>query len=408
MSRKIAFIWHRLGPYHLARAAAMAGIGDMTIVEMSGKDMTYKWSSTKNAQVKFRRRTVFRNIDCDSVPPATVRQELWATLDRAQPDVVFIPSWGANYAIAATEWAIRKDCARVVFTVSAATDKVRKWPAEWVKSRVVRNFGVGLVGGERHAQYLATLGIPRQRVWGGYNCIDNDYYVRAADKAHAEAGSLQRALGLPGRYFLTTCRFIAKKNISLLLKAYERFLSLHPDRAAAPDLVVLGDGPLRPDYERLIGELGIANRVRMPGFKQYDELPKYYGLAEAFVLPSAQEQWGLVVNEAMACGLPVFVSRSCNCVVELVDPLRNGDIFDPTDAEGLANLLLAFDAKTLEQKAKMGRASREIVARYSPQNFAANVWAAAEAALVHTPRGASMFSRVLLRRLALRRNVVDA
>jgi glycosyltransferase involved in cell wall biosynthesis len=82
------------------------------------------------------------------------------------------------------------------------------------------------------------------------------------------------------------------------------------------DLVLLGDGPLKADLCRLIDDLRIRNRVLMPGFKQYEELPAYYALARAFVHASATEQWGLVVNEASASGLPVIVSNRCGCVPE--------------------------------------------------------------------------------------------
>ncbi len=79
------------------------------------------------------------------------------------------------------------------------------------------------------------------------------------------------------------------------------------------DLVLLGDGPLKPTLLKLISSLGLESCVHLPGFKQYDELPVYLGLAETFIHASTTEQWGLVVNEAMASGLPVLVSNRCGC-----------------------------------------------------------------------------------------------
>ena len=78
----------------------------------------------------------------------------------------------------------------------------------------------------------------------------------------------------------------------------------------------------------------------MPGFKQYDELPIYYGLAGAFIHASTTEQWGLVVNEAMAAGLPVIVSERCGCAPDLVENGRNGFTFDPYDVDALTHLML--------------------------------------------------------------------
>src|SRR6185369_3826531 len=92
-------------------------------------------------------------------------------------------------------------------------------------------------------------------------------------------------------------------------------------------LVLLGDGPT--NLIRLIADLELQDSVLLPGFKQYEELPTYYGLANAFVHASTSEPWGLVINEAVASGLPVIVSNRCGCAPELVN--GNGFTFDPTN-----------------------------------------------------------------------------
>src|SRR5262249_59830905 len=102
---------------------------------------------------------------------------------------------------------------------------------------------------------------------------------------------------------------------------------------AAWKLVLLGEGEQRAKLEGLRDALGLRNDVSMPGFKQYDELPAYYGLASAFVHTSTTEQWGLVVNEAMAAGLPVLVSERCGCGPDLVREGVNGFTFDPRQPE---------------------------------------------------------------------------
>ena len=125
------------------------------------------------------------------------------------------------------------------------------------------------------------------------------------------------SLGLPERYFLASARFVPKKNLLRLLEAYAGYR-----RRAGADawhLVLLGDGELRGDIERRSALPDLAGAVILPGFRQYDELPAYYGLARAFVHASTTEQWGLVVNEAMAAGLPVLVSDRCGCAPDLVE-----------------------------------------------------------------------------------------
>jgi glycosyltransferase involved in cell wall biosynthesis len=109
--------------------------------------------------------------------------------------------------------------------------------------------------------------------------------------------------------------------------------------------------------------------VVFAGFQQGDAVPAYYGLASCLVLPSISETWGLVVNEAMAAGLPVLVSQRCGCVPELVQPGVNGYVFDPLDTEGLARLLGVMSSETADA-GRMSEASRQIVALYTPETWA--------------------------------------
>ena len=114
--------------------------------------------------------------------------------------------------------------------------------------------------------------------------------------------------------------------------------------------------------------------IHFPGFVQIEELPLYYGLAATFILPSSHfEQWGLVVNEAMAAGLPVLVSRVCGCAPELVQEGVNGFTFDPDDTEGLARLMWQMSWGEVDLEA-MSQASQSIISVWTPGTFAENLF----------------------------------
>jgi glycosyltransferase involved in cell wall biosynthesis len=129
---------------------------------------------------------------------------------------------------------------------------------------------------------------------------------------------------------------------------------------------------------------------------QYDTLPAYYGLASAFILPSVIEPWGLVVNEAMAAGLPVLVSERCGCAQDLVQRGRNGFTFDPCDIEDQASLMLRLSSMPETQRSAMGLASQEIISRWTPELFAQNLEKAAQAARTAPRRSVSVLDRVIL------------
>ncbi len=288
----------------------------------------------------------------------------------------------------------------------------------------------------------------------------------------------RKAYGLPERYFLSLGRMVEKKNLATLVAAYGRYCdewrepecaeigrrgdqtSDESARQGPVSLVFVGSGELEGALRKQARVLGLAvvdrsnwkagqsseTRDSLPatsheenrgtvffyGFRQIEENAVFYALAEAFVLPSLKEEWGLVVNEAMAAGLPVIVSRTAGCAEDLLPEatasrssqcsvgsvqfggsettenckpqtensleLRsNGFVFDPSSVDALSEALrriaegepadggaeparqpIGKPAATL--KAEMGRRSREIVAKFSCENFARQALRAAEEA----------------------------
>jgi glycosyltransferase involved in cell wall biosynthesis len=279
---------------------------------------------------------------------------------------------------------------------STAIDAPRPWWREWPKRRVVDLCETALVAGTRHKKYLTQLGMPEDRIWSGYDVVDNAHFAEGADKARKRGSFLRNELALPARYMLTCCRFVKKKNLKRLIEGYAHYRR----RADTPRaLVLVGDGPQRDALEERVTRLGLDDDVYFPGFGQYDDLPPYYGLADAFVLPSTHEQWGLVVNEAMAAGLPVLVSERCGCAPDLVIDGENGHTFDPYDVDAIANALGRLP-ENKEALRRMGRASRKRVQEWTPQTFARNLGEAAErAASIQTP-SAGWSDTLLLRALA--------
>ncbi|MBK8934854.1 MAG: glycosyltransferase family 4 protein [Chloroflexi bacterium] len=158
---------------------------------------------------------------------------------------------------------------------------------------------------------------------------------------------------------MASSRFVARKNLIGLLKAYQVYMEQIRQREVQPwRLVILGDGEERENLEEFISGYQIDG-VTLAGFRQIEELPIYYGLANAFIHPALQEQWGLVVNEAMACGLPVFVSEKCGCAYDLIHPGENGYTFDPGSISQISDLMLQATIGELDLKlwAKLAKRS---------------------------------------------------
>ena len=396
---RLAILFHRLGPYHRVRLEAAARLGEIWCIEGGGVDTTYAWDAVTSGG-HFHRLTLFPNADSGQMPVREVRRAVASALDRVNPAVVAIPGWEDRLALAALEWAVKTRKAIVLMSDSNEFDVSRNVFKEWVKRCIVALCAAGLVAGTTAADYLEKLGMNRRVIFPGYDVVDNEHFTVGAAKARNLGVTTLSKYRLPPRYFLASARFVEKKNLARLIEAYARYKRLsvrkeQGNKTETWDLVLLGDGPLKRELGREIAELGLAEDVRLPGFKQYDELPTYYGLASAFVHASTVDQWGLVVNEAMAAGLPVLVSNRCGCVPDLLQEGVNGFSFDPLDVEQLASLM--FKLSTLNsQLSTFGAASRDTIKRWSPEVFAENLWKAVEVAISSPTPKPRRIDRVLL------------
>lgn len=379
----IAVSWNRFGPYHLARLAAGATQFPEVSIEMSA------WR-TETSAVTFCGLTVFPDLDCISLDNRMVAKQVQAVLDPLRPAAVAIPSWGAPYSLGALAWCLRTGTPSIVMGVSNPQDKPRNSLKKCLKRRIVSSFGAGLVC---KPDNLAALGMPPEAIHIGYNVVDNRYFSEGAAALRGTAAELRRVCNQPRPFLLVVASSIHKKNLATLLEGYNLFS--RTAEGSGLDLVLLGDDPLRTELEQQVARLRLGGRVHFPGFAQYDALPAWNAMASALVLPSTVKQWGLVVNEAMAAGLPVLVSHHCGCAEVLVEDGRNGWRFDPSEPAGIARCLSTFAALP-DGGAAFGGRSRELIAAWTPLRFAHKLAHAATIAVQrsHSPQ---WLNRLLLR-----------
>lgn len=385
---RIAILFDNFGPYHIARLLGAAHQAEVIAVEAAPTRAEYAWAAPAVPAPLDHVALSGRGRAADIIA------ELDAMLGPRAPDCIALPGWSSRASLAALRWARRRGIPAIVMSESNGWDFTRRPAAEWIKRRIVAHFSAGLVTSASQAAYLATLGLPDAALFRGYNAVDNAYFARsAAGAAMPEIHGIPLPETLRGHYFLASNRFIAKKNLARLLDAYAAFRQGRSDDPADWPLVLLGDGELRPALEAQRAALGLERHVLMPGFRQIDDLPRFYGTAGAFVHASTTEQWGLVVNEAMASGLPVAVSRRCGCAEVLVEDGVTGLLFDPLDVPAMtAALTRLTDPAAVRALAAAGRAR---VDEWGPERFGSGMAAAARHALAH-PRRATPIDRSVL------------
>jgi 1,2-diacylglycerol 3-alpha-glucosyltransferase len=375
---RVAIMFDTFGPYHLARLNAVGAVLPTLGLEVASRSAIYDWDPTSGAST-FERTTLFRGRGSRNYRFEEIASKLDDVLQAFKPEAVLVPGWASKAAIGMLRWAIRQNVPAVILSESTAHDAPRSPWREAVKRGLVGCFAAGLVGGRSHAAYLEQLGLPRDRIFFGYDIVDNMHFAHGTAEARADEAAERNRLALLDRFFLASARFVPNKNLIGLIDAYAHYRQ--GAGASAWGLVLLGDGAQRAEIEARIAAHGIGDHVALPGFKQYGDLPAYYGLAGAFVHVSRVEPWGLVVNEAMAAGLPVVVSSSCGCAPELVTEGKNGFVVEAGDIGILADRLAELAGMDPNARSEMGERSSEIIAPWSPARFAEGCRATVETAM---------------------------
>ena len=208
-------------------------------------------------------------------------------------------------------------------------------------------FDAHLYVGHRNLEYLKHYGVKDARLFFSPHFVDNEWWAGRAEAA--DEIKMKMKIKKEDTVFLFAGKFIPKKRVMDLLEA----------AAGVPEarVVVVGDGSLRAELEARAAQPDLAGRVEFAGFKNQKELPAYLAAADCLVLPSdGTETWGLIVNEAMACGKPAIVSEACGCAPDLIEEGETGYRFKLGDTRALAECLREFAARKNEDWSKRVRA----------------------------------------------------
>lgn len=369
MSRRIVILTEIIAPYRIPVFNALAERDevDLHVIFLAETDPTQRQWRVHKEDIRFsyevlagfRRRIRGRNVLLN-----------WGTekaLQRAAPDAILCGGYNYFASWTALRWAERNQVPFHLWVESTKKNLRRgdRW-TESLKIKFLRRCQGFVVPGQAAFDYLAGYGVPRDRVFVAPNAVDNHFFERQSSWVRQQADLYRHNLSLPPRFFLFVGRLVKEKGIFDLLDAY-RVLPVEIRREIG--LVFVGDGPAFAELNRQARSEG---SIRLAGFAQQERLASYYALADALVFPTHTDRWGLVVNEAMACGLPIICSDAAGCVEDLVQGCGNGRIVPARDIAELS-AAMAEIASDHELLIRMGRRSREQIQGYSPELCAAGI-----------------------------------
>jgi glycosyltransferase involved in cell wall biosynthesis len=293
---------------------------------------------------------------------------VWGLIRKSHFDAAILPGYfyfTAWIAIAAAKWSGTP----IIFVTDSHS--LRSWNAQspwklrfkkWLVRRIFSLGNAIMVSSSGGVAYLKSLGFSSDRIFLVPTAVDNDWWTEQAFRVDRAAVRANWKIPQDATVAVFCAKLQPWKGPMDLLEAFAQ--------ANVPNsyLVYAGDGPEKGNLERKATELGLADRVKFLGFVNQSQLPSAYCASDFLVLPSLFEPFGLVVNEAMLCGLPVIVSDRVGAKFDLVRSEENGYVFPAGNVNALAEILRQI-LQDPTKIALMGAAARQRMKTWSPTEY---------------------------------------
>jgi glycosyltransferase involved in cell wall biosynthesis len=322
----------------------------------SGFGVAFKWDLP-----------MFEGYECTELASGRSEQpprwlELWSALRAAKPNLVILTGWQKSALIKLALLA-RFTGIPVLVRGDSNDLRLRSWPIRCMHWLLFRLYDGFLVVGRANRRLYQAHGIQDARLSSCPHFVDNRRFQAFSDQARREAVALRQRWSIPSEAvcLLYAGKLEPKKRILDLLAALRLALPLASHRL---HLLVVGSGVLQGQAQAYAQEHSLP--VTFAGFLNQSEIPKSYAVADLLVLPSDYgETWGLVVNEAMACGVPALVSDRVGCAEDLIRDGDAGGVFPFGNVEALADHIVSLtrDREALRHKGQVGQ--QRVVKHYS-------------------------------------------
>ncbi len=313
--------------------------------------------------------TLLHKDSLNSLPAGKKLRGLLGEIHRFKPDIINLSGYYDPVYWLIITYARIRGIKLVLSNESSEKDGNRNGWKEKLKRTLIRQFEGFINFGSSSAQYMLGLGALPSQIISQHAAVLNNQVVQRVYQTALSSRTQEKAdSSLPTHNFVFVGRLAEEKNLPVLLKAFD-WLKTHEPNAQDWGLLIVGDGTLRS-----LVESQATQGVHWMGGHPWNEVPRYLALADGLVLPSRFEPWGLVVNEAMVCGLPVIVSSQCGCVNDLVEEGKNGYVFRPENELELAVALQKFVNLSEAERTRMGQHSLKMIAPFSTHVVAQEIW----------------------------------
>jgi len=354
----IGLCHQRFGPPHLARLKKLSEKYNCIGIEINSMDTddAYEFCSGNGLEIV----TLFN----DDPLKYSFREVIKVFEEKLSPlklDCIIIMGYTERTRLCLYYYCIRHHIKIITLSDSNSFDYNRNSiPSRikhYIKKKIIKLPGFFIAAGKTSAEYLKQLGVSPELIIQGFDVVDNEYFMSMR----------QKITNSKSNNILFVGRLVERKNVIRLLKAYK----IYNDKSEKKlKLVIAGFGKEEERIKKEIMQLGLDKVVIFAGRTNNRDIYNLYYNCAYLIVPSISEQWGLVINEAMACGLPVLASDRCGAAYSLIKEGVNGYMFSPFDIIDISNKMLRMD---YDDHIKMGQESLNIIRDWGLEKFISNV-----------------------------------
>jgi glycosyltransferase involved in cell wall biosynthesis len=343
---KVVFLTNLPAPYRFPIWDRMSQKFDLKVVFLLKENNWRKWPSPKNVawDFEFMSFNSIRIKEYEAVPAF-----LGAKRILKDSEVAIIGSWETPFYMRSIFLAKRMKIPIIqVYESTANSQRIRKGPVPKFRARLFSKATLVITFGRESSDAVVSMGVPKSKILELFNPVDvAEFHIQS--RKHLGPSS-------PGHKYIYVGQLIERKNVGTLINAFAQI------REENDILSIVGEGKLLRELKDLVAKLGLNEHVSFLGQLDLENLTKAYAQSNTLVLPSSNEVWGLVVNEALACGLHVVVSTKCG-VAPFASNMVGSFICD-TDCQSIARQM---DASRRDWQ---GHVADPEILDYSPAKFA--------------------------------------
>ena len=295
--------------------------------------------------------------------------DLYKRLKKIDPDIVIAETFGGWSMISIIYALLHHKKLMMFYERTAYVERNSPWWRTLYRKIMGLPVKTFLVNGTLTREYLQKrLGFKRQKYVEGLMVADSKGLSESVSSmSESDKLNLKTELSLnDGITFVFVGQIVERKGVKELLDAWSK----HIEKFSNDNLLIIGNGILLDTFKTQYKDF---SSIHFLGRIEYDNVYRYYAISDVFVMPTLEDNWCLVVPEAMACGKPVACSIYNGGHLELIEEGANGFRFDPHKPKDVVSVLAKFHSANLHD---MGNASKRIIDNYTPEKAAKKIFKA--------------------------------